>query len=439
MLTMLKRFAVLSLLVFHCGIASAEDWPHWRGPHFNGSSNETDLPDRWSPTENIAWKTPLPGPSGSTPIVWKNHVFVSSTDLTEDSLKAICLDRKSGNLLWQHTVPHTIRQDSRSTFANPSPVTDGKRVVFFYGTGDLLAYDFAGKQLWARNIQQEVGPFAFMWTFSSSPVLWEGKLYLQVLQRDVPVDGRGVSGRVNESYLLAMDPATGKTLWRHVRPSDAVAESRESFASPVPFEFQGRKQLLVVGGDDLTGHNPSTGEELWRWGTWNPTRIMHWRFVPTPVASDGVILVCAPKRDPVYAIKAGGSGQLDKQAVAWASAPKSEVSSDVPTPAYYDGDFFILSDVRKRLVRVEPSSGRIKWSIATPGRAKYEASPLAADGKIYLINFNADVVVVRAADGKITGRIPMGDSADHPVRSSVVAASGQLLIRTNTRLVCVGG
>lgn len=418
--------------------AQAGNWPQWRGPHFNGSADETNLPSDWSRTKNVVWSADLPGASGATPVVWNDHVFVSSTDPGTDTLNALCFDRKSGRLLWRHDVAKGIRRDSRSTYASSSPATDGKLVVFFYGDGEMAAYDFAGKELWSRNIQKDYGEFAFQWTFSTSPVLYDGKLYLQVLQRDVPARGRGLRDRVNHSYLLALQPRTGETLWRHIRPSDAVAESREAFTTPVPFEYRGRRELLVVGGDDLTGHDVDTGEELWRWGTWNPTRIGHWRLITSPVASEDIILACAPKRDPIYAIKAGGEGLLDDRSVAWTSEDVREISSDVPTPAYYDGDFFVLSDVRKNLSRVQPRTGKVKWTVRTPGSAKYEASPLAADGKIYLMNFIGDVVVVNAADGEIINVISMDQPSEDAVRSSVIAAHGQLFIRTNRRLYCVG-
>ena len=197
--------------------------------------------------------------------------------------------------------------------------------------------------------------------------------------------------------------------------------------------------MLVIGGDVLTGHDPQTGKELWRWGTWNPNQIEHWRLVPSPVAGDGVFLACAPKGDPIYAVKAGGSGVLDKSALAWVSRQARDISADVPTPAYYDGDFFILSDVRRCLSRVEPKTGKVKWTVPTPGREKYEASPLAADGKIYLINFVGQVSVFNAADGKVIHSTSMDDPANgEVVRSSIVAAHGQLFIRTTRKLYCVG-
>jgi outer membrane protein assembly factor BamB len=419
--------------------ASPQDWPQWRGPHFNGSSTVTGLPAQWSKTENVAWTVDMPGPSAATPVIWGDHVFVSSTDEGTRELHAICVDRKTGKTRWQHSVGIGYAQDNRSNFASPSAAADGERVIFFYGNGVLVAFDFDGGELWRRNIQEDYGHFAFLWTFSTSPVLFDGKLYLQVLQRDVPVSGRGSKPSGIESYLLAMDPQTGKTLWQVTRPSDAVAESREAFTTPIPFEFQGRKELLIAGGDSLTGHNPATGEELWSWGTWNPTRIGHWRLVPSPVVSENIILVCAPKRDPVYGIKAGGIGRLDDSAIAWKSDPrKDNVSSDVPTPLFYDGDFFVLGDLHRSLARIEPSTGRIKWSIETPGRSKYEASPTGVDGKIYLMNFAGQVTVVNAEDGEILHTVAMGEAGDDHTRSTIAVAHGQLFIRTNGKLFCIG-
>ncbi|MCH5377765.1 MAG: PQQ-like beta-propeller repeat protein, partial [Planctomycetes bacterium] len=373
------------------------------------------------------------------PIVWDDRVFLAGVNTEKDSLLASCYDRRNGKLLWEHQVATGSRKDYRSNFASSSPVTDGKIVVYFFGNGDLVCYDMDGIKRWARNLQKDFGAFAFLWTFSSSPQLYGGKLYIQVLQRDVPVEGRGLVGEENRSYLLAVEPETGETLWRHFRPSQAVAESRESFSTPIPCTYEGQTQLLVSGGDDLTAHDPQTGDEIWRWGTWNPQRIPHWRLVPSPVAGDGIVLACAPKRDPIYAIRLGGRGRLGDEAVAWVSDDNKELSADVPTPAFYDGDFFVLSDVRKYLSRVEPRTGVVKWSVEVPGRAKYEASPLAADGKIYLINFDGQVAVYGAEDGRLLNTIAMDEPKDgEMVRASIAAANGQLFVRTTRKLFCVG-
>jgi outer membrane protein assembly factor BamB len=414
--------------------ALAADWPQWRGPNFNGSTDEKGLPSEFS-KESAVWSLNMTGPSASTPVVFGDKVFVSTADAQNKSLHAMCVDRKTGKVRWNHKTGDGINRDDRSNYSSPSPAVDKDRVIFFYGNGTLVAFDHAGKELWQRSITKDYGDFAFQWTFSSSPMLAHGKLYLQILQRNTPVHGKGKQGA--ESFLLAMDPATGKELFRHVRPSEAAAESLEAFSTPIPFKHGNREELLVVGGDCITGHDPASGKELWRWGTWNPNRIGHWRLVPSPVAGGGVVLACAPKGSPVYAVKAGLSGNLDDSAIAWKSEAR-EVTSDVSTPLFMDGDFFVLAEDKRHLSRVEPATGKVKWTIDLPGRKKYESSPTGADGKIYVMNFAGDVVVVDPKEGKVVNTIAMGEAGDDMTRSTIVAAHGQLFIRTNKKLFCIG-
>src|SRR5437588_2701150 len=236
------------ILTLFAGIcARAENWAQWRGPYFNGSTTEKNVPAEFSKTQNVKWSAPMPGTSAATPIVWEDYVVVSSAEERTKTMRALGRERKSGKLLWNQEVGVGYNLDEKSNFASPSPVTDGKLVVFYYGNGDLAAFDFSGKKIWARNIQKDYGPFAFNWTYGASPTLYDGKLFLQVLQRDEPVHGRGRAGGPIDSYLLALDPKTGKELWKHVRPSEARMESREAYSTAIPFEHNGRTELLVTG------------------------------------------------------------------------------------------------------------------------------------------------------------------------------------------------
>lgn len=422
--------------------AQGADWPNWRGPNYNGSAEASGLPDDFAKDKHVKWAVDLPGPAAATPIVLGDKLFLSSTDLKSQKLLAMCVDRKTGKVLWQQEAGSgyqpggagtPIQLQDNSNYASPSPVTDGQRVVFFYGNGDLIAYGLDGKRLWGRNLQRDHGDFSYQWTYSASPTLYAGKLYVQILQRDEPVHDVGKEG--NESFLLALDPATGETIWKHIRPSDANKESLESFATPIPYEHDGRKELLIAGGDYLTGHDPETGRELWRWGTWNPEhREEWWRLVPSPVVGEGVALVCAPKRAPVYAVQVPVSPN-DQPKLLWTSESNKAIASDVPTPAFAHGSFYILNDQRPvGLSRVDPKTGKAIWTTEMPGKFLYRSSPTVADGKVYCMNYHGDVTVVDAQSGKLLHTAAMGEEDDDYTPSTIVAADSDLFIRTQTKL-----
>lgn len=426
------------------------NWPNWRGPNFDGSSQSTSsLPEIFDDSVGVKWKTRLPGSSAATPIIYEDRVFVPSISITagkksegRGELRALCLDAKSGKVLWDKNAGSGYRPGQkdgfdfmlhdRSNYASPSPVIGDDSVFFFYGNGDLLAFDFDGNKKWSRNLQKDYGDFCFQWTFSASPTYWKKKLYLPILQRNEPVHGRGKENA--ESYILCIDPLSGKTLWRHVRDSNAQKESLESFGTIIPFD----EKLYIAGGDVLTSHHPDTGEELWRWGTWNPGhKEQWWRLVPSPVIGGGVALVCAPKRAPVFAIKLNESEKGGEGRLRWETSADPLLTSDVPTPLFYRKKFYILSDLKKKLFQVDPQTGSTQWSVDLPGKYKWRSSPTAGDGKIYIMNHNAMVIVVSASSGKILNQAEMGGSYDDNTRSSIAISQANLYIRTNENLYCI--
>ena len=421
-------------LVFWSLAAAADNWPQWRGPAFNGSSSETGLPTNWTKA-SAHWATEMPGPSAATPIIWGDLVFISTVDEAASSLQAICLDRVTGKVKWSKTTGEgKTRLDERSNFASPSPVADADHCFFFYGNGTLVGFDHAGTQIWTRSLTKEYGDFAMNWTFSSSPTLYEGKLYQQVLQRDRPARGHGRPGKPIESFLLVIDPATGTNLARVVRPTDALQESHDAYTTPIPYDWHGQKQILVAGGDYLTGHELGTGRELWRSPNLDPGRGNNWRVVTSPVSVGEIILACEPQDNTVRALQPDGTGTAR---MLWTEENHREISTDVPTPAVWDGDFIILNDGHRTLSRIESATGKIKWNTGLPGNQIYQAAPTAADGRIYVMNFAGEVTMVDAAKGAVLKTVAMGEPGDDLTRSSIAVSGGEVFIRTNHKLFCI--
>ena len=417
--------------------AHAENWPQWRGPAFNGSSSEKNLPETWT-KETVKWSAPLPGPSGATPAVWGGSIFVSSPD-AQKNLLLLCLDRKDGKVRWQKQLATGDITKGRGNMASPSPVTDGKMVYALYGTGDLAALDFEGNIKWQRNLGADYGRFAIMWTYGSSPLLFEGRLYVQVLQRTpAPGDYPGMAGGdpVRESYLLALDPATGKTLWKQVRPSEARMESLESYATPAVHRgADGKAQLLVVGGNCVTGHDPATGAELWRGYGLNPKDGEWMRIVPSAVSAGGFAIAAGPKKEPLLAYRTDAKGDVTTSGLAWKIDDRS--APDVCTPAVYDGKLFVLNGDSKTLICIDPKTGERKWDGKLETLADIRSSPTAADGKIYVLDEKGTVFVCSAGDEfKVLATVPMGDAQG--ARATIAVSGGQLFIRTTQAVYCVG-
>jgi outer membrane protein assembly factor BamB len=410
----------------------AENWAQWRGPQLNGSSPETNLPDKLDPKENLIWSTELPGPSCATPVTFGERIFVSSVDKTTQKLLALGVNRADGKILWSKPVGDS-RHNERNDLASPSPITDGKTVWFYYGSGDLAAFNLEGKPLWARNLQKDFGDFHYQWLYGASGLLYGGKLYVPVLHRDRAVGSREAPAKPAESYLLCVDPATGKDIWRIVRPTDAVSESQEAYTTPITIEVNGRMQIVIVGGDHVTGHDADTGKELWRTPTYNPTKVASWRTVTSGTAGAGLIFASGPKGSPLFAVQPNG-GESPDAPLAWTN-PK--VSTDVCAPLFYQGHVYVLNgDGKKTLYCLDPKSGEIQWAAELGGKQVIRTSPTGADGKIYCMNEAGDVWVVSAADGKVLDKQSLG--TESPARSSIVVSDGWIFIRTADHLYAFG-
>ncbi len=430
--------------------ALAENWPNWRGPNQDGSSSETGLPVKFSTTEGVKWSAAVPGISASVPVIWGDSVFITAPIEDEKKLVGLCYDKQTGKEKWRTTISEgsEIQWDDKSNLASPSAATDGDRVYFLFANAVAAACDFDGKIVWKRDFKETHGAFGTQWTYGSSPTIDSGKLYIQVLQRDEPFEfhgfSKGTPGKDMSSYVLAIDPANGKDLWKVIRPSTAKIESLEAFSSPVFTTYKDQRLMLISGGDTLTLHDAATGKEFSRMATWNPPGDGYnsfFRLVPSPVVGDGMVLACAPKNSPVFAMPLDSKGETQP---VWQTEPKG-VTSDVPTPAFYKGHFYVLDGGKKILSCLEPKTGKVIWSGELGGKTKFESSPTVVDDKVYCINFWGEVYVAKANTDKFellgmnemgNGTKPNGNAAS--VRASVAVSGGNLFIRTQEKLFCIG-
>ena len=401
------------------GPAAAENWPNWRGPTRDGVSTETDLPVEWDGERNIAWKLPMPARSGSTPIVWGDRVFLNVA-VDGDNLELWCLDRDTGRPLWKQHLSGGNRRRQKQNMSSPSPVTDGERVWVMTGTGILRAFDFAGRPLWTRDIAASYGPFGLNWGYASSPLLHVGALYVQVLhgmRTDDP------------SYVLRLDADTGATVWRVERPTQAVRESPDAYTTPALVEYDGATEIVVTGGDAVTGHDPETGRELWRADGLNPTRQGDYRIVASPLVRDAVIY--APTRvRPLLALRPGGRGDVLDTHVIWST----DDGPDVPTPVT-DGEYFYVVNDRGIVFVLDAKTGEPVYGPERIRRGIYSASPVLADGKIYVTNEDGVTTVLRA--GPAFEVLAENDLDDYCLSSPAVS-EGQIFIRTSGYLYAIG-
>lgn len=410
----------------------AENWSQWRGPKSDGSTTEQNLPASLDPQKDLRWSTALPGPGSGTPVVFGDHVFVGALDKTTHKLLALCLNAADGKIAWQKEVAIDATKNNRNNLASPSPIVDDKHVYFYFGTGDLVCFDHAGNQQWSYNVPKAHGTLHMLWLESSTPLLLNGKLYIPVMHRDTSSRGGGDASMAG-SYLLCLDASSGSELWRVVRPTDALEESREAYTTPIAIPVAGKTQIVLMGGDHVTGHDADTGKELWRTPTYNPTKITSWRTVASATFGDGLIFGSAPKDGNLFAA-IPNDGSSPEAKLAWTS---KEVRTDVCAPLFYKDQLFVLNgDGKKTLYCLDPKTGDKKWAVELGGRPVFRASPTGADDKIYCMNEGGDVFVVSAADGKVLSKTSL--NSEGPARSSIVAANGAMYVRTSDHLYAFG-
>jgi outer membrane protein assembly factor BamB len=405
---------------------SAGNWPQWRGPSLDGVSTEKGLPTTWSATENVAWRLPLPAFSGSTPIIWDDLIFLNvATERATGQIELWAVDRTRQVVAWKRPLSGGNRIGNKQNMSSPSPVTDGRSVWAMSGTGILKGFDFTGKELWARDIQKDYGAFGVQFGYASSPLLHGDGLFVQVLH------GMNTD---DPSYVLRIDTKTGKTVWRTERPTDARVESPDSYTTPALLQHAGKTEIVVTGGDIVTGYDPASGKEVWRADVLNPNNSSNYRIISSPVIAGGLII--APSRvNPLVALRPGGVGDISASHVAWTF----HRGPDVPSPVS-DGTYLYLVSETGVVYCLDLKTGALVYGPTRLPNDFYSSSPVLADGKIYVTGETTGVTTVFRAGPRfeILASNTLGDPCSPYCLASVAVSQGQLFVKTDAHLWAVG-
>ena len=392
------------------GVAT-ESWPQFRGPQANGHADVEGLPLKWSEKENVIWKTPIHDLGWSSPVIWKDAIWVTTATTDGHHEFAVCIDRASGKLVHDVKVFDTEKPEHVATsnsYASPTPVIEDGRLYVHYGTYGTACLDTdSGKILWTRrdlNCDHHEGP-------GSSPMLWGNLLIFNV-------DGRDVQ------YVVALDKATGKTVWKTNRSIDYSKypeNTRKAFCTPIVIESGGRLQLISPGAKAMMGYDPASGEELWK------VRYDGWSVTPRPVFGHGLIFLVTDYEHPeLWAVRPGGTGDLTASHVVW-KITKAVPSR--PSLLLIDDLLYMVSSVGIASC-VEAKTGRLVWQERMGGG--YSASPIYADGRIYFFNHEGTATVVQPGRKYTVLAVNKLDGED--LMASPAVAGKSLFVRTRTDL-----
>jgi len=404
---LLPSLATFAILTFASGVR-AEDWPQWRGPRFDGTSAETGIPTKWSPNENVAWKTPIPGKGHSSPIIWGDRVFVTSALKEEGKQFLLALDRKTGKVLWTQEQPFKAQKliHSENSHASSTPATDGKHLwIAFHDEPGFFCccYDLDGKLIWKKS----PGEFHSKHGFCSSPILWKDTVILNGDQDD------------KAAYLVALDKATGAEKWRTARPGI------RSYCPPVIFDVHGKPQMVFAGSNCTASYDPDTGKQIWI--IEGPTE----QFVASAVYKNDVLFMTYgfPKRG-IIGINPDGAGNITKTHVLYNDSPGS--GGYVPSPVAYGDYFFNVSDEGFGTCR-DAKTGKLLWR-ERMGR-KYRASPIVAGDYLYFPDEDGITWVLKASPKyELVEKNAMGEE----IHASLAVSRGQIFLRSLKALYCIG-
>jgi outer membrane protein assembly factor BamB len=416
----MKRIACLLIpFAFAVGTVAAENWPQFRGPTAQGNSAETGLPLRWSATENVGWMTPLPGESSSSPIVWADHVFVTTATDNGESCRVLAIDRLSGRILWNQEVFKQVprRKEGRNTYATPTPATDGERVYACFYDGGFAALDFLGGIVWTNRSY----PFYSQHGLGSSPILHRDLL---IMARDGSGEGEkkelGWQKPWDQAFILALDTQTGRERWKARR-----GLSRISHGVPVVCDHAGKLQLVSEAGDVVQGFDLETGERLWS------SEVVGEGKVPSTVVGEGLVFTAGGwgGRESIKAFRLGAVGDSKANDPVW---EQRRGMPKVPSMLYLKPHLFATTDGGIATC-LRAATGEILWQERLGGN--FSASPVSAEGRIYFVSDEGETIVIAAGpEFKVLARNPLGEK----VQASPAISQGQIFIRTEKHLFCIG-
>jgi outer membrane protein assembly factor BamB len=427
-------------------VSPTGSWPSFRGPQASGVAEPQNLPDRWDAEtgENILWRTPIPGLAHSSPVVWGSRIFVTSavssdpnatfrpglygegdasTDRSRQRWMIYAIDKTSGNILWErvaHEGEPVDRRHIKSTYASSTPATDGRIVVAWFGSQGVYAYDVEGSFLWKVDLGRlDIGAYeipTYEWGPASSPVIWQG---LVILQCDTQAD----------SFVLALNVETGQLVWKTDR------DELPSWGTPTVAATPSGPELVTNGSKFIRGYDPRTGKELWRLG--RSSKIT----APTPVFSDDLFVIVsgrAPER-PIFVVRSGARGDLtlpdgarSSEAIVWSRTGRG---SYMPTPLGYNGILYTL-DNNGVFDAYNLRSGKELYRQRLPRVGSgFSASPVAADGKIYLSSEDGEMLVIAAGE---KFRHVSTNSMGEPLMATPALSEGVMYVRSSRSLFAIG-
>ena len=421
-LTCLTGIAALATFRLSATAATSDAWPNWRGPNGSGSISTGNYPVKWD-ASSVAWKVALPGKGTSTPIVHAGRVYVTAPDNSEDAVLAFDFNGKE---LWRTKLgPATApKHRSLASSCNASPVTDGKGVFVYFKSGHFAALELDGKVRWKTNIVERFGREELFWDQGSSPVVTDQHVVL----------ARMHSG---ESWLAGFDKMTGELRWQQPRNYKVPNENDNGYATPVPFQHEGKPALLVWGADHLTAHHAADGKALWFAGGFNPDATGFWPGIATPVIAADTVVVPVGRDDRdqarLHGIRLGGKGDVTATHRSWV---RDDLGVFVTSPAAYNRRVYLLRH-RGVVVCLNPANGETIWSADLPKhRTPYYASPVIANGLLYAAREDGTVFVARVADKfELLSENAMGER----IIASPVPTAGRLFLRGDNHLFCIAG